>query len=1121
MEFYRFESQTSPDVQVPTDRIACVYVSKNDLTGDQNVLGNYVKTASNRPIEICGRFSEPTMKALWTFLDLLNRPCTCVKNSEESQNTISVAASSRARETTLASEEGEEDDADWTDARDDALPSSEGDGTSSKDESKVYHDGTELRNRADLYVETQYAPTVEDAEEVAAWNRYDEWQDNEIMFGDDEWDSLSDAAKETKIAEAESRLGRFRRTRPDVGIPEGWRFWFVANDPVLSWDTGVVFKSSEKLDRKSSRNFWNWVRSVEDWIKDGVSPYADFRFHRDTPETKSAYLYPLWDACNPARSDSIFSFKRSVGPSCVNGPQGSIDSYFEHGKLVRFPYGARRVPLSMRDPSMFFTAKMERPPYETIESNESKNSVCMRMTIANDESDMDTMSQQAADGFANDGKTLEDQRRLADRFANWMSGPYAPPGIAAAWAHLKPLVGSVVVPEEDPFVWDDTLSDFGNMIVEAMMAFETVMDVDHLHAESLFSVLNALGAFRLAKDLRVHVANLGPPASGKTFIQELMQLLFPKGTFENVSYQTKRANTTETSQDCMVLVYDEIADALADKSVNGTGSSELKQIMTEGVIYTEQCVVDETTRKRLKTKTKSRCNVQLNINGNCSRFAFPAPILDRLFVRCIPARPPAEGGTDSALSGMNANDTAGAKEATILKYKTLISIVAVLSHAIDMKWLHDVDMTYGNSIVKRFFENMKLIRVDPRTRRRVPLYVRPLVLFYAAYMVFGTNRHFEPGTPFETSRLVECQRYFRATREIVYFGITHMQEAFVDPNAKHVYAAVKRLIEKQSTRHPTLRNEWIAKRENEYVAGNKKYTAEEMVIVTSHPNECTEDKRRFLLLSGFVGNEKYKIRTTIVENVCAEIKAENKVTFSSEMVRDILDGMEKSGGLDTYGIPILDYQMTGNYSTFGMTFSCEFLDTDKSGIVKDAIRSTFDTFVPDGTRFVLGTAFRDGIPQGEYPEIQGKARDTPYPHLLEVLRKRTEDGKTQIVRNPNFRPFGFDKFVPKSRRSECVVVRPFVRIDGDIDAAEEKRHLDEYGFQPIPPRPPNVAENSMSYPLDYFKLHNKGYDTTDYEGNESIEGEDVMREETYCHDDDTYGVENMEINDENRNRNES
>ena len=30
-----------------------------------------------------------------------------------------------------------------------------------------------------------------------------------------------------------------------------------------------------------------------------------------------------------------------------------------------------------------------------------------------------------------------------------------------------------------------------------------------------------------------------------------------------------------------------------------------------------------------------------------------------------------------------------------------------------------------------------------------------------------------------------------------------------------------------------------------------------------------------------------------------------------------------------------------------------------------------------------------------------------------------------------------------------------------------------------------------------------------------------MREETYCHDDDTYGVENMEINDENRNRNES
>ena len=110
-------------------------------------------------------------------------------------------------------------------------------------------------------------------------------------------------------------------------------------------------------------------------------------------------------------------------------------------------------------------------------------------------------------------------------------------------------------------------------------SLETTFQVSSMHKEVFLAFAACLGVYEHSYSLKHLILSAGASARGKSFILQLLHRSLIPGSVERVSYETKRANNTETYMNDTVLTYDEVS---ADLFKPGVGGPELKERLSTG-----------------------------------------------------------------------------------------------------------------------------------------------------------------------------------------------------------------------------------------------------------------------------------------------------------------------------------------------------------------------------------------------------------------------------------------------------------------------------------------------------------------------------------------------------------
>ncbi len=1004
MNIYELEMCDAPEQ--PHDRSGflasehvVLRVTKDMLNKNQNRLIDYVQFKGGRPHMVNRRFPEPTIRALAVLLDLSDQPHLCASNYVEAD----LSTSRRKK------------------------PRNE-DGAEAEDEVVV-----------EVNKSWTYVAKSDKGEPPKIMNRIE-------VYCEPIWD------------------------RDEVGV-KAWDWHFCIHDESLTFDDGIgnhAFQNAERLKRKGATNaFWQWETTVSQWIREAVSPYAQMRFSTEirddldqVNDARRAFNLPLRDPANPARVNKIYTFdaaRANVDVATYCEAQMSADSYFDAAdQLIAFPRGARWIPPQMRNPRAILLGLLERPAYAIgvpVDRLESLMSLTVAAEVPQDE-DPDVLLKIMSKSFRDLVHTNEDRAKAecVARFTSWVGSDSCPPGIQACWDLCRNFINQPVVPNKTAVV-DPTLSPFGNAVCWELLVFENLNDAAYLHTELLFDYINSGGAFRCKRTLRLHTLRPGPPASGKSWELEMLVRLCAPNTTKSVGHQTKRADTTSTNRDCTLRIMDEANEVLSDKGGDGAGLAMFKTILTSGVNFTDTCVVDNELKTRETVEVKSHLLVLLIANTNAEISAFPTSMISRLMVRYIPERRRADM-IDPALRDSIAGYSA-ISEAEIERHQLRHSLVGLVTHAIDVGWFPEVDMDYAVMMLDSVLEDLKKRGVNPdaRSKQRLPLYMRALTIWFAVYMVFQTNAHFPPGTPFRPEHLLECVRYLRCTREITYFAITHMYDTLINVNAPVVCKAIKKLVEMQ---------------------------IEEKGM---HPKRAKTDKRPgdydtewYLLHLPMMGLKDDELLYAGVKLITAAIERDDSVVYSGEMVADTLRWMltQRVKGSHKAAMRVSRAQ----FNEVGLVFSVSLIDGDVINHVMDAVKDSMDDWVREtDARYVTGITYREGVEAGEGLRRSNGAPLTStrmFPHLFRVINAADvpKTNKPFIRRNPAFRERGFNTLflgTPESENTE----EPFLVLRLDLDKKQTADRLAALGLPAsIPPVPPHLCNALVgTYPEAMIESH--------------------------------------------------
>lgn len=1022
MNLYELETRLEPEA--PHDRagftdVVSLYVGKAMLSGNQNRLINYVQPKGGRMTMIEQRFAEPTIRALAVLLDLSNTPHLCSSNYSPPDTTTSTRSNKKQK--TDGGDDAKDKGKDKTDT---VPPPPKTEYVTEVNEGWTYvaksdkGEGLRIMNRMEVYLETVY-----DADEVGV---------------------------------------------------KGWIFHFFIHQIGLSFDDGIGFHADQnaaRLRKKGAINeFWQWETDVASWIKFAVSPYSGMAFSTEDANDpmqrdrcRLAYSIPLRDALNPARIDKNFTFEtaREHWDSTYCRTQASANSYFdsEH-RFIRFPKGARWIPPQMRNPRAILFGLLERPAHALGQVTD-KLEALMSMSVAAgkpQDENPDELLAIVAKSFTELVQTPEDRRKpeCASRFASWVSSDSAPPGIQACWEFVRYRPNQSFVPTKTAVV-DPTLTSFGNAVCWEMLVFEQLFEASYLHTELLFDYINSVGAFRAKRTLRLHTLSLGPPASGKSWKQEMLMKMCATNTWKMVGHQTKRSDTTNTNRDCTLRIMDEANEAMSDKSGDGSGRAELKQILTSGVTYTEQCVVDNELKTRETMEVKSHLLVLLNANSNAEITAFPESMISRLMVRYIPERRRA-GMIDPALRDTVVGRNKVAED-EVERHQLRHAMCGLVSHAIDVGWLPEVEMDYAIMLLDDMLERLKKNGVNPdsRSKQRLPLYMRALTIWYAVYMVFQTNTHFEPGTAFKPEHLLECARYLRCSREIVYFAVTHMYDTLINVNAPVVCKAIKVLVEMQEEdkgMHPKR--------------------------AKTDKRPGADDKDWYILHLPMMGLKDDELISAGVRLITEAIERDDSVVYSQAMVMDTIRWM-KSQRATNSNKPSARVTRA-KFDEIGLLFSVDMIDGNAVNYVMGAVRASMDDWVREtDKRFVTGITYREGIdPEDELVRRNGAIMHSKrmFPHLFRVIECKTlmKQNKPFVARNPEFREHGFNTLFLGTSESENTE-EPYMILGLDLDLKQHDERLAALGFEPdveVDPRHTSVL--SGVYPHTLADVHDSRFE---------------------------------------------
>jgi hypothetical protein len=815
----------------------------------------------------------------------------------------------------------------------------------------------------------------------------------------------------------------------------GWIIYYQICDPSYSFEKnleGMFFSCDREKKLRKKNTDKSVLDSRKEWIMNGLSPYLNDCFLFSGSSSLQAESTSLQEDNNPAQVtkclcyEAVLDHLRDVDAKPVymtppftdeiddkHDDDNNEDEEESQETLLRV---IRPLHRDLVPPNKFFQldlrlfSKREFLTRELVSLLDSQPvSSKTTMEIARDVVASIPPDQMNTWRYSNEAQNM---------FESLLSKDEEAPG---RQLHYKWMVDEInkssdpfIVEENMEFMAGKNLSSFGNFLAYDVFVLENVMQTSTLHVEAIFSLIAMLGSGDISNDdLRLHVLFLGPAGSGKSFILKLIMLCRIKGTFIQVSDQTKKANTTDVNENALPMIIDELCNAYTNTTDDKTGDPILKQMLTEGVTRTETCVLVDGRR----TKTMTVCHKKGSVfaGSNTPKYALAPAIVDRFYCCIVPFRNPA--GKHVVLDSMMSNVNQKHEDAFIHLWKKRFLISSIYWTGQAAGFFPSIDMTVCTILMFEIFAEFekRKIFIERRGSLRVSYFVKYLVVY--AFVNRVIFLHGPSLREFKISHLNDALGELYATREMVIFAVSIMKSSFIDPYLKDVFESTLRYLSKRG--------------------GKDRFCKVAIMNGTT-----TYDFDYYIIDAGT--HTRNSVRPVVVELIKQSLKVGDvTVSLSAENISDILMSqeavtftapryateMDLKMPIEEITLPVLKWKTEGCQT--GLCISRQYLDkivSDTENAVDAVLKMVIDKFAPKHD-YVFGDTFRDGYIVNE--------KKICVPYAFKTV-KYVDNDKILRAINPLFKAKGFPELLEKKL---APAERPplFLSINEDIDEMVRKR----------------------------------------------------------------------------------
>jgi hypothetical protein len=381
-----------------------------------------------------------------------------------------------------------------------------------------------------------------------------------------------------------------------------------------------------------------------------------------------------------------------------------------------------------------------------------------------------------------------------------------------AWMEDNPPDFSAA--EAPKAILDDTLTPLSHALAMELIDFEYLHLVLDVHedlsvlaiAQLKCSDIQVRNNGKFAKNgLPLHFLLTGPPGTGKSFLQSILQELSMLNSFEVLTRRSKLGLSVQVIKNGLPLFMDELPSyhlKFTGAAAAGGDKTQInmeKEAMSSGMIVTKVPYRDKETGIQTEREIVCWCMQPYIANTNEMQNSVEPAILDRFIVRTVLTRLRPNRDVIVEKYQMTENEQVRAQtEGHVRKWRTRHAMAAKYHLLVALTAMPACD----TSVVGVMLPIMRDILAKHNitlTRQRLSVqqtdYLKTITIYAAIDRVlFAQDSIIEPGTLYNPTQVLELAPFTQCTVEHMCIAVGHMLPSYVDPALHHCLKAIVCII---------------------------------------------------------------------------------------------------------------------------------------------------------------------------------------------------------------------------------------------------------------------------------------------------------------------------------------
>lgn len=559
---------------------------------------------------------------------------------------------------------------------------------------------------------------------------------------------------------------------------------------------------------------------------------------------------------HPFHPENLFSWENSLVPGMRD------DQMREYGSEFPLPYAVYYINGYMTNPHAILGVTLPRTPMwfkqtdggmvmETLQSLNNKEFMekffilQQRVHKRNDLSEIKQVQEQRKEKLvANTSNPDELPKKLMifrHRSVKYLANAWNPSAFVSDTIKIMAKeAGNMETWYNGPApILDQSMSSFGNFIVDTMFGFENILRISTTHTTLLRVLVNSLDAYRYAFNLHNNVLLVGAGATGKSHILEMLEtILFIPNTVTKVTHMTKNSMTGDVDENDTIRAYHEMPDVLmgAGEAKGGaeTGSGNIKDMMTSCRVQTESMTQEDGKRVQIKASAERVGTLLMASNEPSDRI--PEPLSTRMILIQVNSNNRTKFSINdmtSSLDGVKGGNyfESGKDDMLFVKrWRVRQIMVNMVEKMIYIGALVDVNIRVFETVQLKMTNYMKshgiMQRIgNDREIKFLKRFARTLTILHAVdkFVSDPMSPGYDPdgsvkfGSPESFDLLLSIQPYLFCTEEIALFTMTLNVDQLIDIHhfqaLEVILACVRNSLVKQNGQYDRRNGYWYTRSE--------------------------------------------------------------------------------------------------------------------------------------------------------------------------------------------------------------------------------------------------------------------------------------------------------------------